>query len=115
MIQKHHQNDPKMRPGGGLGASWAKLSKNDVYWAGLGRFWRRPGCLLGGSWAVLGANMAPSRLPKWSQNGPKIYPKIFHFFDASWDRFWDGFWWIWGAKMEPSWHQNEIQTSQGSV
>ena len=35
----------------------------------------------------------------------KIDAKIDQKFDASWDRFSEGFWWIWGGKMEPSWHQ----------
>ena len=37
-----------------------------------------------------GANMAPTYLPKWSQDGQKIDPKIDHFFDASWNRFLSG-------------------------
>ena len=70
-----------------------------------------------GGWIYLGppifsekvASMAPSWVPKWSQDGRKIDAKINHFFDASWDRFLDGFWWILGAKMEASWHQNWIR------
>ena len=39
----------------------------------------------------------------------KIDPKLDHFFDVSWDRCLGGIWWIFGAKMEPSWHQNGIK------
>ena len=52
------------------------------------------------------ANMAPTWIPKWSQDGQKIDAKIDQKFDASWDRFLGGFWWILEGKMEPSWHQN---------
>ena len=53
-----------------------------------------------------GANMAPTQVPRWSQNGEKIDAKIDLKFDASWNRFLKGFWWILGGKMEASWHQN---------
>ena len=46
------------------------------------------------------ANMAPTWLPKWIQDGQKTDPKIDHVLDASWDRFLDGFWWILDAKNE---------------
>ena len=46
------------------------------------------------------ANMAPTWVPKWSQDGPKIDAKMHHFFDASWNRFLDGFWWILNANSE---------------
>ena len=39
----------------------------------------------------------------------KIDPKLDHFFDVSWDRCLGGIWLIFGAKMEPSWHQNGIK------
>ena len=55
------------------------------------------------------ANMAPTWVPKWSQDGQKIDAKKHHFFDASWNRSLGGFWWILGAKIEPSWHPNGIK------
>ena len=48
------------------------------------------------------ANMAPTWVPKWSQDGQKIDAKMHHFFDASWNRFLGGFWWILATKIEPS-------------
>ena len=55
------------------------------------------------------ANMAPTWAPRWSQNRTKFDTKINQKINASWDRFLEGFWWIWGGKMEPSWHQNRIK------
>ena len=55
------------------------------------------------------AKMAPTWLPKWSQNGPKIDAKIDQNFDGFRDRFLEGFWWILGAKMEPSWGKNGME------
>ena len=55
------------------------------------------------------ANKAPTWLPKWSQDGQKIDSKIDHVFDVSWNRFSMGLWWIFGTKMELSWHQNGTQ------
>ena len=55
------------------------------------------------------ANMAPTWAPRWSQNRTKIDTKIKQTNHASLDRFLEGFWWIWGGKMEPSWHQNRIK------
>ena len=60
-------------PGRVLGVSWAVL---DASWGRLGRFW-----------AEQVANMAPTWVPKWNQNGPKIDPKIDQNFDGSRDRF----------------------------
>ena len=53
--------------------------------------------------------MAPTWLPKWSQDGQKVDPELDHFFDVSWDRCLGGIWLIFAAKMEPSWHQNGIK------
>ena len=50
--------------------------------------------------------MAPTWVPKWKQNDPKINPKIDQNVNDFWDRFLMGFWKIFGTKMEPSWHQN---------
>ena len=44
------------------------------------------------------ANMAPTWVLRWSQNGEKIDAKIDQKFDASWDRFLLGFWSILGGK-----------------
>ena len=55
------------------------------------------------------ANVAPYWAPRWSQNRTKIYTKINLKINASWDLFLEGFGWIWGGKMEPSWHQNRIK------
>ena len=43
-------------------------------------------------WEEYVANMAPTWVPKWSQDGPKIVAKMYHFFDGSWHRFLGGFW-----------------------
>ena len=64
---------------GALERSWGRLESD--LGVVLGGSW----ALLGASWAVLGANMAPTRLPKWSQDGQNIDPKFNNFFDASWD------------------------------
>ena len=55
------------------------------------------------------ANMAPSWLPKRSQNRRKIDGKIDRKCNASWNRFLEGFWWIFGGKMEACWHQNRTK------
>ena len=47
--------------------------------------------------------------PKSAKNRKKIDAKIDRKIDASWGRFLERFWWIFGAKMEPSWHQNGIK------
>ena len=63
------------------------------------------------------ANMAPTWLPKWSQDGEQIDAKIYHFSDASWSRF---FGWNLidfrcqnGAKLVPKWDQKPMLTSKG--
>ena len=55
------------------------------------------------------ANMAPTWVPRGSQNEEKIDAKIDQKFDASWDRFLGGFYWILGTKIDPSWYQNGIK------
>ena len=55
------------------------------------------------------AQMAPTWPPKRSQNGSKIVAKIDQNFDGFRDRFLERFWWVFGAKMEASWHQNRIE------
>ena len=52
------------------------------------------------------ANMDPTWVSRWSQNGEKIDAKIDQKFNASWDRFLEGFGRILEAKMEPCWHPN---------
>ena len=47
--------------------------------------------------------------PNGAKMAKKIDPKLDHFFDVSWDRCLGGIWWIFGAKMEVSWHQNGIK------
>ena len=107
------------RPGvvlGALGASWRVSERLGASWGVLGASW---GVLwpswgrLGASWGRLGskkvANMAPTWVPRGSQNEEKIDAKIDQKFDASWNRFLGGFWWILGTKIEPSWHQDGIK------
>ena len=60
---------------------------------------------------VLSGSLVPTWVPKWSQLGQKIAPKIVHFLDASWNRFS----WILmdfgsqnGAKLAPKWDQISI-------
>ena len=55
------------------------------------------------------AQMAPTWVPKWSQNGAKINGKIDRKSDVFLDGFFVRFWSISGGKMGPSWHQNRIQ------
>ena len=122
-IQNHRQNGPKSRSGGGLGGSWSLSGRlgrvlgriSCVLWR-LGCILERLGGFLGASWGVSGrisvgkvANMAPTWLPKWSQDGDKIRSKTRSFFDASWSRFLDDCLPMFGPKMEPTWHQNGIQ------
>ena len=78
------------RVGRVLGASWGTFGGvSGAFWGALGSL-GRVGRFLGASWGVSGrisvgkvANMAPTWLPKWSQDDQKIDPKIDHFFDAS--------------------------------
>ena len=69
------------------------------------------------SWAVLVANMAPSWLPKRSQNREKIEAKINLDVHASWGRFFGAFLVDCGrqngTKMVPKTHQKSISTSEG--
>ena len=102
-----------------LGASWGRLGAS---WGRLGGVLGPPGAVFGRSWAVWGAswavlgrlggvlvgNMGPTWFPKRSPNRSKIEAKVNQFLNASWDRIFEGFWWIFGWKMEPSWHQNGI-------
>ena len=74
-----------------LGASWGVLRAS---WGVLWAFWGR----LEGKKV---ANMAPTWLPKRSQNPSKIEAKIDQFFNASWDRIFEGCWWI----LEAKWSQ----------
>ena len=54
--------------------------------------------------------MAPTWVPRWSQNEEKIDAKIDRKFDTSWDRFLGGFEKILGARVEPScWHPNHFK------
>ena len=78
-----------------LGPSWAIQS---VFGGILDRLggvleasWRGLGGFLGGLGPRKVANMAPTWLPKRSQNQLKIDPKIDQFFSASWNRFLEGF------------------------
>ena len=100
-IKNHRQNGPKSRSGGGLGGSWSQSGRLGRVLGRIGCVLWRLGCILerlggffGASWGVFGrisvgkvANMAPTWLPKWSQDGQKFDPKLDHFFDASWGRF----------------------------
>ena len=52
------------------------------------------------------ANMGPTWFPRWSQNQWKMRSKINQIFNAFWNRFFMRFWWIFGGKMEASWHQH---------
>ena len=61
--------------------------------------WRRLGGLLGDLGPRKVTNMAPTCLPKRSQNQLKFDPKIDQFFSASLNQFLEGFWWILDAKM----------------
>ena len=91
---------------GGLGASWYVLGAS---WGVLWAFWGRLGSPLGRLEGKKVANIAPTWLPKRSQNPSKIEAQIDHFFNASWDRIFEGFWWIWEGKMEASWHPDGIK------
>ena len=73
--------DPKRHPRGSQEAAYP------IRVGHLGASWGR----LGASWAEKVANMAPTWLPKRSQDGPKIHQNFDHFLDASWDRFFDDF------------------------
>ena len=84
-----------------------KSSKIEV-WRAPGQVWRplgpswaiqrifegildRLGGVLEASWAGKVANMAPTWLPKWSQDGSKIHQNLDHFLDASGDGFFNDF------------------------
>ena len=53
--------------------------------------------------------MAPTWLPRWSQNGEKIDAKIDQKIDAFQDRFLMRFGWILEGEMEASWHQDGVE------
>ena len=93
---------------------------------GLEGSWTGPGRILGCLerrdsfvmlfWWVLGAscgekvaNMGSTWVPRWSQNQWKMRSKINQIFNAFWNRFFMRFWWIFGGKMEASWHQHGSQ------
>ena len=90
------------------GASWGALGGQDRKRVRgicfLEAFWGRLGGVLGPSWGRLGRFWRP----RWSQNRKKTGLNIDRNFDAFWNRFLNRFWWIFGWKMEPSWHQNGI-------
>ena len=98
MDQKSIKNRSKSRPGRGFGGFWLPSASWEA--SGLAKV-----ANMGPTWA----NMVPTWLPKWSQNGSKIDLKIDQIFDASWNRFLKGFWWILGGKLEPSWHQHRVK------
>ena len=64
------------------------------------------------SWAGKVANMAPTWLPKWSQDGPKIHQNLDHFLDASWDGF---LLMIFDQFFDPKWRQVETKIDQKSM
>ena len=83
---------------GGLGASWYVLGAS---WGVLWAFWGRLGSPLGRLEGKKVANMAPTWLPKRSQNPSKIEAKTDQSLNASWDRIFEGCWWI----LEAKWSQ----------
>ena len=99
--------------GGLLGGSWRLLlailenGRLPSFFGGslLGPSWKALGAVLALSWGHLGL-FWPS---KWNQDGYKIDSKIDRKNDTSWERFWEGFWRILGRKMDPSWHENDVQ------
>ena len=101
ILQKTIKNPPKMDLGGLLGPLGLSGRLPRVPRA-------RPGRGLGRLGGVLVANMAPTWLPKRSQNRVKIEAKIDQNFDASWDRIFEGFWWILEAKWRHVGLQNRI-------
>ena len=101
ILQKAIKNPPKMDLGGLLGPLGLSGRLPRVPWA-------RPGRVLGRLGGVLVANMAPTWLPKRSQNRVKIEANIDQNFDASWDRNFEGFWWILEAKWRHVGLQNRI-------
>ena len=101
ILQKTMKNPPKMDLGGLLGPLGLSGRLPRVPRA-------RPGRVLGRLGGVLVANMAPTWLPKRSQNRVKIEAKIDQNFDASWDRIFEGFWWILEAKWRHVGFQNRI-------
>ena len=83
---------------GGLGASWYVLGAS---WGVLWAFWGRLGSPLGRLEGKKVANIAPTWLPKRSQNPSKIEAKTDQSLNASWDRIFEGCWWI----LEAKWSQ----------
>ena len=108
MDQKSFKKPSKIHQKWILEASWGLLGPLGL----SGRLPRvpraRPGRVLGRLGGVLVANMAPTWLPKRSQNRIKIEAKIDQNFDASWDRIFEGFWWILEAKWRHVGLQNRI-------
>ena len=80
----------------------AKNVAHFVLGAVLEASWRRLG-------RVLGANIAPSWRPKSKENRQKIHAEIDRRIDAFQVPVLMQFCWIFGRKMEASWHQNRIK------
>ena len=83
------------------------------YWRLLG-LGSRLGCLF---WFVLGDfgvpfwGLSPAKgvqgVPKWSQNGDKVSPKIHAEKCVVWDRLLECVWWALGTFLEPWTFKNE--------
>ena len=100
---------------GGRGRSWGELGEHFgvilKVWAGFRsqvRLGRRLGRLLADFKGQDDSILRPKRVPSCSQNGIKIDAKIDRNIDGFGHRFLKGFWWIFGWKMEASWHLNGI-------
>ena len=70
---------------------WSVLGRVWVSWGCPGASCGRPGGVLGRLGSKKVANMAPTWLPKRSQNRLKIEPKNHKNLNASWNRFLEGF------------------------
>ena len=71
------------------------------HFGGPGGFWL-PNASRKASWAALGRFSEPRWLQLEGQDGSKLEPKL-RYENLSKNR------WIWGGKMEASWHQNGIK------
>ena len=54
-------------------------------------------------------NMGPSWLPKSSQHQQQIDAKSDKKIEAFQNQFLKRFWWIWGGKIDASWHQHRLK------
>ena len=110
---KSIQNRSKFDPKSVLGRLGSQVPKNDEKMFPRANLLRPLGRQVWGSWESRCRLLVAKLARLWDQSGAKVVnkidPKLDRFWNASCDRFLFGFGWIWGARIEPSWHRNRIK------